>query len=259
MGTKSPKHLVIDPLKSFGKDDVYPGLEAIATPSTGTDHIDIEYLKGQNVRVYCLLDDREALSEIRASSEYTFMAILMGLRRIDRVIGSTNRRKAGHELYEKMVGIVGVGRIGANVMRWCVAFGATVDFHDPYKAGYAVSLEELFAENDIVCITCSLTEETTHMIDYSLMASMVENAVLVNTSRGAVINEKDLVDVLRRRPDLTAVLDVMEGELDGSRIESPLWFMKNVILTPHVAGFTYESMEKAHDIAVRLLEQSAAK
>jgi phosphoglycerate dehydrogenase-like enzyme len=247
--------MVIDHLSSFGKEEIaqYPGLHAIATASTGTDHIDLQACEEAGIKVYSLLDDREALAEIRASSEFTFMAILMGLRRIDRVIGSTDRRAAGHELYEKTVGVVGAGRIGENVMRWCSAFGAYFVWHDPYKAGHSISLEELFAECDIVCITCSLTEETTHMIDYSLMASMVENAVLVNTSRGAVINEKDLRDVLQKRQDITAVLDVTEGELDGSRLESPLWFMKNVIITPHIAGHTVESEAKAHVIAEGLL------
>jgi phosphoglycerate dehydrogenase-like enzyme len=258
METRSPEHLVIDHLSSFGKEEIaqYPGLRAIATASTGTDHIDLQACEEAGIKVYSLLDDREALAEIRASSEFTFMAILMGLRRIDRVIVGFDRGEAGHELYGKTVGVIGAGRIGENVMQWCSAFGATVQWHDPYRAGYSSSLEEIFAECNVVCITCSLTEETAHMIDYSLMASMVENAVLVNTSRGAVINERDLRDVLQKRQDITAVLDVMEGELDGSRNESPLWFMKNVIITPHIAGYTVESNAKAHKIAEGLLDHA---
>ena len=258
MVPKSPKHLIIDPLSKFGEEEIeqYPGLRAIATPSTGRDHIDLDACEKAGIEVYGLTDDREALEEIRASSEFTFLCILMGLRRIDRLIGSTDRREPTHELYNKRVGIVGMGRIGSNVARWCAAFDATVDFHDPYKAGYSLSLEELFAECDVVCITCSLTKETTHMIDRPLLESMKKDAVLVNTSRGAVINEYDLVDVLRIRPDLTAVLDVLTGELDKSHIKSPLWFMKNVILTPHVADHTHESIEKARDIAERLLYTS---
>jgi len=108
METKSTEHLIIDPLKPFGKPEIarYPGLRAIATPSTGTDHIDLNACKAAGIKVYSLLDDREALNEIRASSEFTFMAILMGLRRIDRVIGSVDRREPGQELYKKMVGII---------------------------------------------------------------------------------------------------------------------------------------------------------
>ena len=255
MGTKSPKRLVIDSLSWFGvlEWEAAGKPDAIATPSTGTDHINLAGMEAANVKVYSLTDDREALAEIRASSEFTFMAILMGLRRIDRVIGSTNRREPGHELYGKRVGIVGYGRIGRNIRHWCTVFGAETIFHDPYVPEVHWMLEQIFSDCDIVCITCSLTEETTHMIDKPLLKSMKENAVLVNTSRGAVINQKDLIDIFTIRTDLTAVLDVMEGELDKSHLQSPLWFMKNVILTPHIAGHTVESIEKAHAIAERLL------
>ena len=177
MEMKSPEHLVIDPLSPFGKEEIarYPGLRAIATASTGTDHIDLDACEEAGIKVYCLLDDREALAEIRASSEFTFLAILMGLRRIDRVIGTTDRREAGHELYGKTVGIVGAGRIGGNVMRWCSMFDALVVWHDPYRAGYSLPLNEIFSMSDVVCITCSLTSETTHMIDYSHLKLLPKN------------------------------------------------------------------------------------
>ncbi len=261
METKSHEPLVIDTLSYFGagewEDADKPS--AIATPSTGTDHIDLEFFRFQDVPVYSLLDDREALSEIHASSEFTFMAILMGLRRIDRLIGSLDRRDAGHELYGKWVGIVGMGRNGQNVAKWCLAFGAHVTYYDPYNdkeeelPPRRKSLSMVFERSDIVVLTCTYNSETYHMIDKPLMASMVENAVLVNTSRGAVINEKDLIDVLRLRPDLTAVLDVMEGEIDGTAKDSALWYMKNAIITPHIAGYTHESLAKANAIAERLL------
>jgi phosphoglycerate dehydrogenase-like enzyme len=254
----SQKKLVIDPLKPFGWAEIeaHPGLKAIATPSTGTDHIDLDACWEAGIKVYSLLDDRDSLREIRASSEYTFMAILMGLRRIDRVIGSRDRGDAGHELYKKRVGIVGLGRNGLNVRRWCTAFGADVIFFDPYVKGIQESLEKMFSTCDVVVLTCSYTEETYHMINKPLLKSMKKDAVLVNTSRGPVINEKDLIDVLRQRPDLTAVLDVMEGELDGGNVQSALWFLKNAIITPHIAGHTVESEKKANAIAERLLYTS---
>jgi len=255
METQSHGRLVINSLKKFGRKEWEEAgsPRAFATPSTGTDHVDAGFFERSGVEVYSLTDDREALTEIRASSEFTFMAILMGLRRVDRLIGSTDRREPGHELYEKQVGIIGLGRIGKNIASWCRAFGASYSYHDPYVMNWGVTLPHLFSSSDIVCITCSLTDETTHMIDRRLLESMKENAVLVNTSRGAVINEADLIDVMRLRPDLTAVLDVLEGELDGRAHESPLYFMKNVIVTPHVAGHTVESIAKANAIAERLL------
>ena len=232
---------------------------AISTASTGTDHIDVEYLEAQGVKVLCLLDDREALEEIRASSEFTFMAILMGLRRIQRLIGAHVRREPRFELYNKIVGIVGLGRNGGNIWRWCEAFGAFPVYHDPYvrRANTypwgSIGIEELFAKSDVVVITCSLTDETRHMINIDLFKLMKENAVFVNTSRGAVINEKDLHRFLLQRHDVTAVIDVLEGENDNSHTSSPLWWLGNCIVTPHIAGHTVESEAKANDIATKLL------
>ena len=261
MATKSHEPLVIDSLSYFGagewEDAGKPS--AIATPSTGTDHIDLEFFRFQDIPVYSLLDDREALREIHASSEFTFVAILMGLRRIDRVIGSLDRREPGHELYNQSVGVVGRGRNGGNILRWCRAFGAATAYHDPYEDkpiegwGSSWPLENIFRLSDVVVLTCTYNSETYHMIDRPLLESMKEGAVLVNTSRGGVINEPDLIDVLRVRPDITAVLDVLEGEIEGKAKESPLWFMKNVIVTPHIAGHTVESIAKANAIAERLL------
>jgi phosphoglycerate dehydrogenase-like enzyme len=226
----------------------------IATASTGTDHIDVEYLEAQGVTVHCLLDDREALEEIRASSEFTFMAILMGLRRVHRLLGAHDRREPRFELYKKKVGIVGMGRNGSNIKRWCEAFGAEVQFNDPYVNEFPqVGRPILFRDSDVVVITCSLTEETRHMIDMDLFKLMKENAVFVNTSRGAVVNEEDLHRILLARPDITAVIDVLEGENENSHTASPLWWCPNAIVTPHIAGHTVESERKAHAIAEKLL------
>ena len=224
----------------------------ISTASTGTDHIDKEYLGAQGVKVYCLLDDRDALQEIRASSEFTFMAILMGLRRVHQLLGAHDRRESRFELYKKRVGIVGLGRNGRNVRRWCKAFEAEVIFHDPYVPG-GTFLESVFDSCDVIAITCSLTEETRHMINMDLFKLMKENAVFVNTSRGAVVNERDLHRVLLARPDITAVIDVLEGENTNTHTSSPLWWRPNCIVTPHIAGHTVESEAKANDIAQKLL------
>ena len=91
------------------------------------------------------------------------------------------------------------------------------------------------------------------MINYDLLKLLPRNAVFVNTSRGAVVNEEDLADILHERPDITAVIDVMEGENAKTHTFSPLWWRKNCIVTPHIAGHTVESEAKANDIAEKLL------
>ena len=245
--------MIINPQGPFGQREWQEAGRPmlVITPSVGEDHLDREYLEERGVKVLTLRDDREGLNRIYASSEFTLLAILMGLRRIHEHLGNSHRGQRGHELHGKTVGFVGYGRIGTNVSRWCNAIGSSTWFYDPYVPG-GFPLQRIFAESDIVCITCSLTPGTTGMIDYALLQLLTPDAVLVNTARGAIIKEADLLNFLKARRDVPAVLDVLEGELWDRHLDSQLWDMPNVCLTPHLGGYTHESMTKARAIAERL-------
>jgi phosphoglycerate dehydrogenase-like enzyme len=248
---------VIDPCTTVTKDKLWPTLEVIATASTGTNHI----IDTDGIPVLSLLDDRKGLDEIRASSEFTFFMILGALRRVrhlafDMWAGKWDRHEhvlRGRELYGKAVGIVGLGRIGRNVYRWCKAFGADVRrIYDPaFTMG--VTLEHVFEDSDVVVISCALNESSIDMIRGSHVRLLKTGGVLVNTSRGEVVNEDELVEVLRVRPDITYATDVLRGEITGEHRASPLLGLNNCIVTPHVAGLTYESNEKALRIVNKLL------
>jgi len=97
-----------------------------------------------------------------------------------------------------------------------------------------VSLEELFRQSDVVSLHAPLLEETKNMITKELLATMKQGATFINTARGKLINEKELVEVLRARPDLFALLDVTAPEPPEKG--SPLFTLPNVVLTPHIAG-----------------------
>lgn len=250
--------LIPDPLK-WVELYKYPQLKMIVTPSTGTNHIPLTACKKHGIKVFSLLDDREALNEIRASSEFTFMLILLALRngafRQWKGYDRNDDAMRGHELYGKKALIVGYGRIGQNVDDWLAAFGAEqIILVDKENSN---GLSSAFPDADIVVLSCSLTPETTGMITGELVASMKPNAVLVNTSRGEVVREDELVEVLRERKDITYATDVLAGEATGAHLNSPLLSMPNVIVTPHIAGTTFESQQKAMRIALRLVEQNA--
>jgi phosphoglycerate dehydrogenase-like enzyme len=156
------------------------------------------------------------------------------------------------------VGIVGFGRIGQNLFRYCKIFGANVKhIFDPRTVRNGC-LEELFEDSDIVLICCSLTEVTYGMVDYSLLRRLRRDAILVNTSRGEVLVEKDLERILLERPDIRVGLDVLGGEIFGLHLASPLLQFSNVTITPHQAGVCYESQEKAARISLRLLTRFLA-
>ncbi len=144
--------------------------------------------------------------------------------------------------YESTVGLVSLGAIGARVAELLKAFDVQVLAYDPYVSEERAKalgvtlcpLEELFARSNVVSLHAPWLPETEGMITGKLIASMKPYAALINTSRGAVVNEPEMIEVLTRRPDLQAMLDVTHPEPPAP--DSPLFTLQNVVLTPHIAG-----------------------
>jgi D-3-phosphoglycerate dehydrogenase len=255
--------------------DRYPELTAIATPSTGTNHIDRPACDERGVALFSLLDDRAALEEISASAEFTFLHVLNALRRLDVGLRAVERgewrdderRFRGHQLAGRRVGLVGCGRIGRRLARYFAAFGCRVMAYDPHAAlpegvRRIQSLGELFGLNDIVVVCCALTDETAGLIGEDLLRRLPTGAVFVNTSRGEVLREEELLAVLEVRRDLLISADVVTGEVDGSYVDSALFQAARegrALVTPHVAGATLESQYKAATVALQLLDGYARR
>ncbi len=148
----------------------------------------------------------------------------------------------------KMLGIVGLGRIGTAVAIRAKAFGMKVIFYDPYvKLGIEKSLNldrsnnlnDLLENSDIVSIHTPLTEETHHMIGEDQLKQMKKHALIINTARGAIVNKTALFTALKEQWIASAALDVMEGEPPSE--EDPLLSLDNFIITPHRAYYSEES------------------
>lgn len=144
--------------------------------------------------------------------------------------------------FRSTVGIVSLSSIGKRVINLLAPFDVNRIVYDPYaskedaeKYGVTlVSLEELFKTSDVVSLHSPLLPDTKAMITGEHFQSMKENATFINTSRGAIIREGELIDVLKKRSDLTALLDVTNPEPPVG--DSPLYELPNVVLTPHIAG-----------------------
>jgi phosphoglycerate dehydrogenase-like enzyme len=181
-------------------------------------------------------------------SEYALAAILFSLKRGWHFAFSAQRDKAmpGHSqvpgAFGSIVGLVSLGMVGRLVRERLRPFDLRVVAYDPFVTPEEaraldvdlVSLEDLFESSDVVSLHTPWLSETEGMILGSHLASMKWNATLINTSRGAVVREAEMVDVLRERPDLWAVLDVTHPE--PPEPDSPLYALPNVVLTPHIAG-----------------------
>lgn len=254
--------------------DKFECLKMIITPSTGKNHINLDDCLERGIKVKGLLDNLHTLRTIRASSEFTFLMLLNGLRRMDYAINEVRNLRwrhnedlmRGNELIGKKIGIIGLGRNGSNIAKWSQSFDAIVSFYDPYVENESYekyqTLDDLFEISDIIVICCTLNELTYQMIGKKLLKKTKKNALLVNSSRGELIIEDDLKDILEIRKDIRVSLDVLSNEVKAKQFSSPLMkFIESgrIIVTPHIAGATYESQNKAAIGAFELLKEHIEK
>lgn len=179
------------------------------------------------------------------------LATLKHLAELNEAVHRGDWRGSQPRLYElagSTVGIVGMGQIGRHVAERLAGWGADLVYADPVRLAPErerelrltyLPLEELLARSDVVTLHCPLSDATRHLIDRRTLKLLKPTAVLVNTSRGEVMDEVALAEALRERRLLGAGLDVFQQE--PPRRDHPLFGLRNVILTPHVAGPTWQS------------------
>ena len=236
-------------------------LKAIVSATTGIDHIDTDYARKCGVEVLTLRGEFDFLQTICATSEHTWALLLALLRRIPAAATSVLNDEwdrdqfRGNEIAGKRLGIVGFGRVGRKVARYAVAFGAEVLAYDPFTTVTGESihrcgcLDELLMNSDIVSLHVPLNSSTEQLIGSDQLDLIHAGAVLINTSRGAIVDENALVAALEQSKLRGAAVDVIDSErVATERRQSPLIQYArendNLIITPHIAGATSESMHK---------------
>lgn len=237
-------------------------LRAIVTATTGLDHIDLEAAKAKGISVLSLKGETEFLRGIPATAEHTWGLLLAMIRHIPQAFesvlaGKWNRDAfRGHELDGKRLGILGLGRIGERVARYGLAFGMQVAAFDPYRSDWpddisqCLTLEDLLRSSDVLSLHVVLNDQTYHMIKERELALLPRGAVLVNTARGAVVEEEALLAALKSGHLGGVALDVIEDEFNMHDFEkNPLIEYArehdNILITPHLGGATVESMAAA--------------
>lgn len=181
-------------------------------------------------------------------AEFTVAAIVMSLKQVWRL--SRMARESCHfgartnipGMYGSTVGLIGLGMIGRMVAERLRAYDVHPLAHDPYIAANDAAalgvelcaLDDLFARSDVVSLHAPWLPQTEGMITGAHLAAMKKNATFINTARGALVREVEMIDVLQRRPDLYAMLDVTYPEPPA--LDSLLYSLPNVVLTPHIAG-----------------------
>jgi D-3-phosphoglycerate dehydrogenase len=251
-------------------------LRVIVTATTGLDHIDIEYARQCGITVLSLRGETEFLRDVQATAEHTW-ALLLGLLR-NIVPASIAARRGnwdrdmfrGRELNGKRLGIVGLGRLGEKVARYGLVFGMVVRAFDPFVQEWVdgvrrdPTLADLLRKSDILSLHVPLNAETQGLIGAAELALLPPGAVLVNTSRGQLIDESALIKALTHKYLLGAALDVIAQERDNeNRQKSPLLDYAeshdNLLITPHIGGATYESMAKTEIFMAHKLKKFLLK
>ena len=253
-----------------------PRLKGIVSATTGLDHIDVEAAREHGVAVLSLKGETDFLKGTPATAEHTWGLLLSLMRKIPQSIqhvreGLWDRDQfRGNELLGKRLGVIGLGRIGEKIARYGLAFEMQVGGYDPYRENWIdnvqrfTSLEDLLRWSQIVSIHIPLNDETTGMLSKHECSLMRQGAYLINTSRGAVIDEAAICNSLESEKLAGVAVDVLEIEQPiESRQKSPLLQYasncNNIIITPHIGGATLESMTRTEVFMAEKLQQFVLK
>ena len=223
-------------------------LKIIARCGVGVDNIDVDYAKSQNIFV-----TNSPSANLISVVELTVALIISTARKInlaDKHLkeGKWNRKEfVGIELSGKQLGIIGFGKAGKLVSERMKAFGMSIAFYDPYIKDWNGSeknleLDELLTSSDIVSIHVIKTKETENLISKEKLDLLKENAILINTSRGGVLDEDYLIELLKSKKIFGAGLDVYSEE-PPKNIDT--FSDLNLISTPHIGASTSEAQLKA--------------
>jgi len=229
--------------------------KVIGRAGVGVDNIDVQAASSHGI-VVTFAPDENALSV----AEHVMGVLLCMARKFPAADNSVKQGKwermkfLGTEIHGKTLGVLGIGKIGCRVALRARSFGMNIIAYDPYLTQHhlhitetraeLVDLDTLLAGSDFITVHLPLTKETRHLLNENRLSKMKPSAFLINTSRGPVVDEQALYKVLKERRIAGAALDVREKEPPG---DSPLNELDNILLTPHVAGFTYEAQDKVAD------------
>jgi D-3-phosphoglycerate dehydrogenase / 2-oxoglutarate reductase len=252
----------------------FPLLKAIVTPTTGLTHICLNACKERGVEVFSLASCRSAIERVTSTSELTIGLIIALIRRIPVAHHDVIRNNEwerdkfrSRQLSRLVLGIVGLGRIGGHVAKYAKVMGMRVLAFDPFQSperfaalGVEKSeLKEVLTNADILSLHANLTEDNNGLIGDKEIYMMPYGAYIVNTARGALLNQFSAVDALRSGHLAGVAVDVLTEEHGGSLRDSALVQAAkegfNAIITPHIGGCTSDAMhiteEAMADLVVR--------
>lgn len=243
-------------------------LKFILTATTGLDHIDLVYFKSVGGEVISLKGEIDFLKSIPSTAEHTWALLLALLKKIPNSFDHVKNGKwdrnqfINTNLKEKKIGILGLGRVGIQVADFAKAFGMNIGFFDVKNIESPFfkfdSPEEMFRWADIITIHIPFSVENEKFVNKELLSFIKTGAIIINTSRGGVWDENEIARLIKNNKIGGVSTDVLQNELyEETLMFNPLVNLAkqnfNIIITPHIAGATKESMEMTEEFVVRKL------
>lgn len=248
-----------------------PRLRYILSATTGTDHIDMEYAIEKGIQVICLKGEAQFLQTIPSTAEHTWALLLALLRHIPAAFshvqqGGWDRQLfRGHNLLGQKLGILGLGRVGKQVGNYALAFGCETGAYDPYLEQWPnpgiirfETATALLQWCTILCIHIPYDASNLGFLNRQLLTCLRKGALIINTSRSGIWDEETVTDLLNSGHLAGVATDVIDHEQNPELREKSglIKYAKthqNLLITPHIAGATYESMEMTEEFIAKKL------
>jgi D-3-phosphoglycerate dehydrogenase len=237
-------------------------LKILATNATGTNHIDENVAYKMNIKIISLKNQNSFMKNIHASAEHTWALLLSLTRRIPSAYNSVvksdlwNRNLfIGNEINGKTIGILGFGRNGFKVAQYAISFNMNVIAYDikeiktELNVKFYKNLNSFLKKSEFLCILLPYSDKTYNFVDKKVLEQLPKNSYVINTSRGEIVNDDDLIKYIQNKKIAGYAADVLRNEnekdfLTKSKLALSAKKYNNIILTPHIAGATTESWKK---------------
>ncbi len=237
-------------------------IKLINTASTGLNHINLNDCKKLNIKIFSLTKDFKLLKKLPSTSELSFGLMINLLRNIFASFKSVENKKwdytpfIGQELSSLTIGIIGLGRLGNLMAKYAKTFGMKVYYYDPFKKTKKfrkTNLKKLIQVSDVISVHAHVSNQTRHILNKKNLKFAQKKPIIVNTARGEIVNEKDIIWCFKKKLISGYGADVIENEFTDIK-KSPI--IKNInryniIVTPHIGGMTYQGQLKAFRFAIK--------
>jgi len=240
----------------------------ICTASTGLNHIDTNYCQKKSIKVISITKELETLKSITSTAELAFCLLLNSIRHVIPACESARRGEwswqsyLGRQVKDLKVGVVGYGRLGTMFCNYAKSFGSKVFVYDPYvrvddpEIHQVDSLEKILSISDAISLHVHVNSKTYHLINQENIVHAKPNCVLINTSRGEIVDERVIFESLQDGKISHYACDVLENEF-SIHVTSPLFNLDSskVTITPHIGGCSVDAQKIAYKRAFELLLQ----